>query len=615
MIKSTLFTLLIFILACVKLYSQPYGWFTQSSGTGNNLNGVYFASNTTGIVVGQSGTILRTVNGGTNWSTISSGTNVHLFSVYFIDANTGWVVGDVGVILKTINGGSSWNMQPTGVGYQLRSISFINSNTGFAAGWYGTFLRTTNGGTNWVSYSTGLTTNLTSVNFADANNGFAAGQFGKIIRTTNGGVNWVEISSGTTAQIEKVNFTAINEAVIIGEGGFIRKSTNLGNNWIVQSSGTSNWLYGNSVKNQNFYVLVGDYGTVRKTSNGGTNWYSQVSNTSSLLNAVSFVDTTTGWAVGINGTIIKTTTGGWLLPGAASLSAPGNGATCFSLTGTLDWSDVFPPVCNYRLLVATDTGFTSVVQDISGINVSQYVIPANALNYNTLYYWKVKARNFVGESTVWSSVRNFRTTNQNVSAPNLLLPLNNATVNITPQLSWDSIPFASSYRVRISTDTGFANLVLDSGNIAGRQITVPAGRLNSNTVYYWKVSSSNTCITSAYSTRRSFTTALTGLTQSGNEIPLVYELYNNYPNPFNPSTNISFDIPKESIVKLTVFNLLGEEVSVPVNSMLGAGKYSYIWNAQNYSSGLYIYRIEASSVTSNGTTEKYIKTIKMVLIK
>ena len=609
--RSTLFILVFFILACVKLYSQPYGWFSQSSGTGNNLNGVYFASNSTGIIVGQSGTILRTVNGGTNWSTVSSGTSVHLFAVYFIDANTGWVVGDVGVILKTVNGGSSWSTQPTGVGYQLRSISFINSNTGFAAGWYGTFLRTTNGGTNWVSYSTGLTTNLTSVNFADANNGFAVGQFGKLIRTTNGGVNWAQISSGTTAQIEKVNFTGSNEAVIIGEGGFIRKSTNLGNNWVVQSSGTSNWLYGNSVKNQNFYILVGDYGTIRKTSNGGTNWYSQVSNTSSLLSAVSFVDTNTGWAVGINGTIIKTTTGGWLLPGAASLSAPANGATCFSTTGTLDWSDVFPPVCNYRLQIASDQNFTNIIYNVAGINTSQYVMPPGILSHNTLYYWRVKATNFVGESASWSSVRNFRTAVPEVYAPNLQLPANNSTVIITPLLQWDTIALASSYRVRIATDTGFTNLVLDSNNIVNRRLTVPAGRLNPNVRYYWKVLSSNVCMSSPYSVRWSFTTALTGLTQNETELPEKFSLYSNYPNPFNPVTTIAFDIPKGSIVKLSIYNMLGEEVTSAVNQKLTAGRYNYSWNALNFSSGLYIYRIEARA--DDG--ESFTKTLKMVLVK
>lgn len=609
--RSTFFILVFFILACVKLYSQPYGWFTQSSGTGNNLNGVYFASNTTGIVVGQSGTILRTTNGGSNWSNVTSGTSVHLFAVYFINGNTGWVVGDVGVILRTTNGGSSWNSQPTGIGYQLRSVSFINAATGFSAGWYGTFLRTTNSGANWISYSTGLTTNLTSVSFADASNGFAAGQFGNIIRTTNGGVNWVQISSGTSAQIEKVNFTAVNEAVIIGEGGFIRKSTNLGNNWVTQSSGTSNWLMANSVKNQNFYVIVGDYGTVRKTSNGGVNWYSQVSNTSSLLSAVSFVDTNTGWAVGINGTIIKTTTGGWLLPGASSLIAPANGATCFSTTGTLDWSDVFPPICNYRLQIATDQNFTNLIYNVAGINSSQYVMPPGILLNNTIYHWRVKATNQVGESASWSSVRNFRTAVPEVYAPNLLLPANNSTVIITPMLQWDTITIASSYRVRVATDTGFSNIVLDSNNIINRRMTVPAGRLQPNVRYYWKVLSSNVCMSSPYSARWSFVTAITGLVQNETGLPERFWLYNNYPNPFNPSTLISFDIPKTSNVNLSIYNMLGEEVLREVNKELQPGRYSYTWNASEFASGLYIYRIEAAGEDGS----KFVKTNKMVLVK
>lgn len=609
--KSLLLLSIFYILICVKSLSQPYGWFAQSSGTSNNLNGVYMTSNTAGIVIGQSGTVLRTTNGGANWIAATSGTPVHLFSVYFINGNTGWVVGDVGVILKTTNAGTNWSTQPTGVGYQLRSVSFINTTTGYAAGWYGTFLRTTNGGTNWVLYSTGLTSNLTSVNFSDANYGFAAGQFGKVIRTTNGGVYWTEISSGTTAQIEKVNFTATNEAVIIGEGGFIRKSTNLGNNWVTQSSGTGNWLFSNSVKNQNFYNIVGDYGTIRKTSNGGTNWYSQTSNISSLLTGVSFVDTNTGWAVGINGTIIKTTTGGWTLPGTASLIAPANGQTCFSTTGTFDWSDVFPPVCHYRLQIATETNFNNIIYNVAGINLSVFNMPPGILQHNTQYFWRIRATNQVGESPNWSSVRNFRTAVPDVAVPVLNLPANNSTVSLTPLLRWDSIAAATGYRCRIATDTGFTNLVLDSNNITGRQINVPAGRLQANIRYYWKVYSYNTCYTSSYSTSWSFLTSITALNQNNLELPDVFRLYENYPNPFNPVTTIKFDIPNKSLVKLTIYNLLGEAIELALNQELEAGKYSFYWDASRFGSSVYLCRIEA--VSSNGN--KFYNTIRMVLLK
>ncbi|MEO8514016.1 MAG: YCF48-related protein [Ignavibacteria bacterium] len=609
--KSTIYILLFFILACVKLYSQPYGWFAQSSGTANNLTSVYFANANTGLVVGQLGTVVKTTNGGTNWVAQASGVNNHLFGVFFINPTTGWIVGDVGLILKSTNGGSTWAAQNSTTNVQLTSVSFRDANTGYVVGWYGNFLRTTNGGTSWTKYQTAISTNLNCVSFADASMGFAVGQFGKLVRTSNGGVNWTEIQTGTSALLEYVTFLDPLTGLIIGENGVIRKTSNGGVNWINQTSGTSSWLNGMAIQNSNFNVIVGEDGLIRKTSDGGANWYSQTSNTANWLRKTNFLDTNTGWAVGDNGTIIKTTTGGWLLPGTASLTGPNNGQTCFSVTGTLDWSDVFPPICNYQLQIATDQNFTAVVHDVSGINVSQYAIPANALNYNTQYYWRVKARNFVGVSLSWSSVRNFRTINQSVTAPGLLLPANNSIVNITPQLRWDSIPFASTYRCRIATDTGFSNLVMDSSNITGRQINVPVGRLQPNTRYYWKVNSANTCVVSPYSVTWSFTTAITGLSQTGSELPAVFALYNNYPNPFNPTTNISFDIPKESFVKLTIYNLLGEEVLVPVNEKMDAGKYSFLWNASNYSSGLYIYRIEAKSLSQ----ENFVKTIKMVLVK
>ncbi len=610
--KSTIYILLFVILASVKIYSQPYGWFMQTSGTVNNLTSVYFANANTGLVVGQLGTIIKTTNGGTNWNAQSSGVNNHLFGVFFINASTGWIVGDVGLILKSTDGGATWAAQNSTSNVQLTSVSFRDANTGYVVGWYGNFLRTTNGGTSWTKYQTAISTNLNCVSFADANTGFAVGQFGKLVRTSNGGVNWAEIQTGTAALLEYVTFMDPVTGIIIGENGVIRKTSNGGINWINQTSGTSSWLNGMSIQNSNFSVIVGEDGLIRKTTDGGSNWYSQVSNTANWLRKTNFLDTNIGWAVGDNGTIIKTTTGGWLLPGTANLTGPNNGQTCFSVTGTLDWSDVFPPICNYRLQIATDQNFTTIVHDVSGINVSQYAIPANALNYNIQYYWRVRARNFVGEGLSWSSVRNFRTTLPLTAIPGLIVPLNNSSTTVTPLLCWDSISTAAAYRVRVSTDTSFQNMVMDTVINLVRAVTVRSGVLQVNTRYYWKVYSANACNTSAYSVRWSFITdQLTGLIQTTSGIPKEFKLYNNYPNPFNPTTNISFDIPKESNVKLTIFNLLGEEVSVPVNRKMEAGKYSYLWNASNISSGLYIYRIEAINISG----EHFVKNVKMVLIK
>jgi len=91
------------------------------------------------------------------------------------------------------------------------------------------------------------------------------------------------------------------------------------------------------------------------------------------------------------------------------------------------------------------------------------------------------------------------------------------------------------------------------------------------------------------------------------EIPVNYELSQNYPNPFNPVTKINFDLPKEGLVKLKVYDLLGREIAVLVNNEFKQpGRYTVEFNGTNLASGIYFYRIE---------TKEFIQTKKMVLVK
>ncbi|MCX6169618.1 MAG: T9SS type A sorting domain-containing protein [Ignavibacteriales bacterium] len=84
-----------------------------------------------------------------------------------------------------------------------------------------------------------------------------------------------------------------------------------------------------------------------------------------------------------------------------------------------------------------------------------------------------------------------------------------------------------------------------------------------------------------------------------NTIPTAYSLSQNYPNPFNPETTIKFTLPKRSKVKLEIFDTLGRVVSTLVNSDLDAGSYRYNWNASNFASGVYIYRLTANDFASS----------------
>jgi hypothetical protein len=90
------------------------------------------------------------------------------------------------------------------------------------------------------------------------------------------------------------------------------------------------------------------------------------------------------------------------------------------------------------------------------------------------------------------------------------------------------------------------------------------------------------------------------------QVPKEFALYQNFPNPFNPSTTIKFDLPKDENVSLTLYNLLGQQVATLVNERRTAGRYNVQWNAQGVASGVYIYRIAAGD---------FIQTRKLMLLK
>lgn len=91
-----------------------------------------------------------------------------------------------------------------------------------------------------------------------------------------------------------------------------------------------------------------------------------------------------------------------------------------------------------------------------------------------------------------------------------------------------------------------------------------------------------------------------------NVLPTAYELGQNYPNPFNPSTTIRYSIPEAGLVTVKVFNLLGQEVAILVNTQQATGAYQVSFDASSLSSGIYFYSIEANNFKA---------TKKMILMK
>jgi hypothetical protein len=88
----------------------------------------------------------------------------------------------------------------------------------------------------------------------------------------------------------------------------------------------------------------------------------------------------------------------------------------------------------------------------------------------------------------------------------------------------------------------------------------------------------------------------TGVGDDGSDIlPESFELYQNRPNPFNPTTIIAFALPEKAWVRLDVFNLLGQRVSTLADRQFEAGRHELAWNGSDVPSGVYFYRISAAS--------------------
>jgi hypothetical protein len=105
---------------------------------------------------------------------------------------------------------------------------------------------------------------------------------------------------------------------------------------------------------------------------------------------------------------------------------------------------------------------------------------------------------------------------------------------------------------------------------------------------------------------------IAGLTSSRNKsvedvnIPLSFNISQNFPNPFNPVTKINYELPKDTKVKLVIYDILGREIKTLVNEIKQSGKYTVEFNGSNLASGVYFYRIQAGD---------YIAVKRMVLVK
>jgi photosystem II stability/assembly factor-like uncharacterized protein len=410
-------TLIIFILLSFTSSAQ---WVRESPPTNNTLYKVRLISPFIGWTVSDSGTILKTTDGGISWQTQSSGTTNGLYSTSFTDANNGTVVGKGGTILRTTNGGTSWQTQSSGTTNILMDVSFTDSNNGTIVGYSGTILHTTNGGTSWLTQSSEATGNLYGVSFSDLNNGFVVGygwngtvNGGIIMRTTNGGANWNAQTSGTTWSLRGIAFIDSNTAIAVGGGGYggnhqtniILRTTNGGTTWILQFNlydvalGIFEDVSFCDTKN-GATVNERSPGGIWRTTDGGITWESQSPpwppNYQFL--SISFSDANNGIAVGGGGTIFRTTNGG-----VTFIKNDNNAIQEFTLSQNYPnpfnpstiISYTLPSASKIKLILYNTLGQTIKVLENGFKNAGSYSVNFNADDLPSgIYFYKLEAGQF-----------------------------------------------------------------------------------------------------------------------------------------------------------------------------------------------------------------------------
>lgn len=281
-------------------------------------------------------------------------------------------------------------------------------------------------------------------------------------------------------------------------------------------------------------------------------------------------------------------------------TSPENNAIRMTPDSLLYWSDVKDAVL-YNIQIATDSLFNNIIfSDSLGSNV--YRLAAVELGLKK-YFWRVYSNNG-GHRSAFSSSRSFTTA---ISLTDLLIPIKGATNqpgNVT--LKWGKVFGAVSYHLQVSTNAQFnqTGLVLDKKNIT--DTTQQLSGLQLSKKHYWRVAAATPEYEGAFTLQSYFFTGTAAGVDEENNIPAEFMLEQNHPNPFNPTTTITYQLPMASSVTLKIFSVLGKEITVLINEEQSAGRHSVECNAEQLSSGVYFYTLSAGS---------FMQTKRMVVLK
>lgn len=622
------------------LYTSTGGssWTSVATNNGFALRSITFLNQNTGFAVGDHGELYKTTSGITGWLA-SSVTQTNLRSVYFYDSLRGFICGDSGKFLKTTNCGINWSVQTIGT-ENLMSVSFVNSMTGFLTARLGS-MKTTDGGNTWNTFQVGYAGEENIVKFVDANTGYVCGKNGPVSRTTNGGQVWqpwcsYELFSGNKfndisivdsansfvcgtngwiircygtsypnqfaynlggsgANLRRISFTSSNNGAMMSEyGSLLFTTSNGGDKWNITFCGSNSWFEGSSSLTdlwlfspaswyRKMYMPgVGGFSTtgIQQSTDGGLTWTGNRGYSTYSLGIA-------GMDVFESGSVTYLTTYSNVLKNSGS---GWNTIYTGSQTGNIYFADA-----NTGFVSISPSGIKGVLYTSNGgANWTTY--PTGSTKYIESVYLRPSGLGFIGcDSSLLLKTTNFGLNFTQIPLPNNLRVQNIRFVN--EFTGWflgteRNSPYTGRLYVTNNGGASFQQMMsLMSFNVKGYS--------------FFDALNGFVCGDSGR-VLKTTNGGLTFIAQNSGLVPGNFSLSQNYPNPFNPVTNIKFDIPKAGFVKITVYDLLGREITTLINQQMQPGSYSVDWDATNYPSGVYFYRLESGDFSESK---------RMVLVK
>lgn len=627
-------------------------------GSLSQLNCFEFIDRGTGIAAGQNGVIIKTTDAGASWTGKPSNSTMEFIDMAFRDESVGYLLARDpsqkmnSAVYRTSDGGESWNLVKTVSRVSLNSLTLIGQSTVTAVG--GGMLRSTDDGTTWqllicnISYVEMLKTI-----FFDDTSGFGI-LGGTGVVTTDGGLSWSWRQLSGTSAIGEIVRTGLNSACAYGSDGTIFKTGDRGQTW--QSSG-SRYRVGsvapidpvNSVAIG--YDLVRDVPVLLRCENGlPSGRYESAAPVNDLF-SVSFSDQNNGAAAGPNGTLIITTDGGdhWKdylrgsffdyldIPFMGVESVNDSTVTCISQNGDIlrttdggltwgsQYSD-FRTVLNATYFLDEMNGYCVGDEGLILHTADGGVSWSSQANPTRLPLFAVKfldPQN--GIAAGWKGII-LRTTNGGVDWS----PRPSGTAATLFCIGWQGDRVISAGKpgtIVLSTDGGdnweevYSGTIKPLNSISMRSeenaFIVGGGGIILRTTdggISWLEQLSGTSY-DLYSVHMQNDTIGTVVGENGIilrttsggmsqnmanfvQLPDVYSLGQNYPNPFNPATKFRFRIASPGLVTLKIYDILGREVRTLLDEFKEPGSYDASWDASDFSSGVYFYRLQSGSFTN-----------------